>query len=309
MTYQISQVDLRLLRVFMAVVDSGGFIYAQEELNVSQSTLSCHMSELEERLGMRLCERGRSGFRVTNDGQMVYQAAQRLFNHIDEFNSDVRSNKGKLVGELQIACMDHIVMNQQLKLSDALGRFKDRNGNVNISLHIKSPPEVQHGVAEGVYHVGIGSPLKQSAGVEYIPLCTQRHQLFCAMTHPLFGEPDSEMKMSELSRWDMVRPKFRQAEVMPKRFRKLPSMTATGFNIEGIAMLVLSGRFIGFLPVNYAEQWVRKGEMRALWADEIEATVEIALVCKKQRSYKPQVEAFIRDVLHCHHIEDRSACA
>ena len=309
MSKRLHQVDLRLLRVFMAVVECDGFVNAQEELNFSQSTLSCHMSELEDRLGMRLCERGRSGFRVTDDGRMVYQAAQRLFNHIDEFNADVRSNNGKLVGHLQIACMDHIVTNKNLKIGDALARFKDRNGIVNINMHVKSPLEVQHGVAQGLYHVGIGSPLKQSAGVEYIPLCTPRHQLFCAKSHPLFTKPDSELKMSELSQWEMVRPKFRQGEVIPKRLRKLTSMTATGFNIDGLAMLVLSGRFLGFLPVNYAEQWLRLGEMRALWSDKIEGTVEIALVCKKERTYKPQVEAFIEGILQAHHIEDLAASA
>ena len=56
----MSQVDIRLLNVFLTVVDCGGFTPAQIALNVSQSTLSSHMSALEARLDMRLCERGRA---------------------------------------------------------------------------------------------------------------------------------------------------------------------------------------------------------------------------------------------------------
>ena len=55
-------VDLRLLRVFLAVADAGSFSGAQAQLNVGGSTISLHMRELEKRVGFRLCERGRGGF-------------------------------------------------------------------------------------------------------------------------------------------------------------------------------------------------------------------------------------------------------
>ena len=88
MLSNLSESDIRLLRVFSAVVDAGGFSAAQIDLNVSQSTISTHMTALEQRLGVRLCERGRSGFRLTERGTLIYQAAQRLFSAIDEFRSD-----------------------------------------------------------------------------------------------------------------------------------------------------------------------------------------------------------------------------
>src|SRR5450432_1060626 len=65
MLANLSEGDIRLLRVFAKVVEAGGFSAAQIELNVSQSTISTHMTALEQRLRVRLCERGRSGFRLT----------------------------------------------------------------------------------------------------------------------------------------------------------------------------------------------------------------------------------------------------
>ena len=52
---KLSKTDLHHLEVFMTVADQGGFSAAQVTLNVGQSTISRQMSELEERLGMRLC--------------------------------------------------------------------------------------------------------------------------------------------------------------------------------------------------------------------------------------------------------------
>ncbi|WP_243747190.1 LysR family transcriptional regulator [Yersinia pestis] len=60
--------DLRLLRVFKAVVDCGGMSAAELELNISLSTISKHIKDLEQRLGLTLCQRGREGFAVTERG-------------------------------------------------------------------------------------------------------------------------------------------------------------------------------------------------------------------------------------------------
>ena len=64
----IETADLRLFRLFMTVVEAGGFTAAQSELNLSLSTISTHFAELEGRLGVRLCRRGRSGFKLTEEG-------------------------------------------------------------------------------------------------------------------------------------------------------------------------------------------------------------------------------------------------
>ena len=68
---QLETVDLRLLRLFMTIVEAGGFSAAQSELNLSLSTISTHFADLETRLGLRLCRRGRSGFQLTPEGQAV----------------------------------------------------------------------------------------------------------------------------------------------------------------------------------------------------------------------------------------------
>ena len=51
---QLSDADLRLLRVFKAVVDCGGMAAAELELNIGTSTISRHIKDLETRLGLVL---------------------------------------------------------------------------------------------------------------------------------------------------------------------------------------------------------------------------------------------------------------
>ena len=51
----VSELDIRLIRVFLAVVEAGGISAAQTALNTTQPTISAQLATLEARLGFRLC--------------------------------------------------------------------------------------------------------------------------------------------------------------------------------------------------------------------------------------------------------------
>src|SRR5581483_6971408 len=134
MLANLSEGDLRLLRVFAKVVEAGGFSAAQIELNVSQSTISTHMTALEQRLRVRLCERGRSGFRLTEKGTLIYEASQRLFAAIDAFRSEAGAARSCLLGKLTICIIDNLANNPDCHLHRAIASFNATAPEVQISL-------------------------------------------------------------------------------------------------------------------------------------------------------------------------------
>src|ERR687885_729315 len=73
-------IDLRRLRTFLQVVESGGVTAAAEQLAVSQSDVSFHVRQLERELGISLL--ARQGRRVvpTEAGLMVARSAQAVLN-------------------------------------------------------------------------------------------------------------------------------------------------------------------------------------------------------------------------------------
>ena len=106
-TPRLHKADLHLLAVFTTVAECGGFAAAQVALNVSQSTVSRQIGDLEKRPGMRLCQRGRSGFRLTDKGRIVYEACQHLSTALESFRTTVGALRGELVGDLSIAAIDN----------------------------------------------------------------------------------------------------------------------------------------------------------------------------------------------------------
>jgi LysR family transcriptional regulator, transcriptional activator for bauABCD operon len=58
MLTNFSKGDIRLLKVFAKAVEVDGFLAAQIDLNISQSTISTHMTSLEHRLGVAIAKIG-----------------------------------------------------------------------------------------------------------------------------------------------------------------------------------------------------------------------------------------------------------
>ena len=62
--------------------------------------------------------------------------------------------------------------------------------------------------------------------------------------------------------------------------------------MEGLAMMVCSGRFIAYLPTHFADRWVKSGDMRALLPRKTGRVVDVHLVTHKGDSHSRIVELF-----------------
>ena len=106
----LGDIDFRLLRVFRVVVECGGVSAAEETLGIGRSTISTRLSALETRLNVRLCERGRKGFRLTEEGNVIYDAILDLWRAAEQFKDRAASvQEGLMRGELSICTLDHAV--------------------------------------------------------------------------------------------------------------------------------------------------------------------------------------------------------
>ncbi|MGC1427260.1 MAG: LysR family transcriptional regulator, partial [Albidovulum sp.] len=111
----IADVDIKLLRVFCTIVECGGFSQAQTELNLSRSTISTHMANLETRLGFRLCRRGRAGFALTARGGAVYEASRAMLSSIDAYHGQIGQLRERIVGEIAIGVVDNLITNPECR--------------------------------------------------------------------------------------------------------------------------------------------------------------------------------------------------
>lgn len=276
----LSKSDLHLLHVFMTVVDARGFSAAQIELNVAASTISRQITNLETRLGMTLCQRGRSGFRLTEKGEVVYRAAQRLLASVREFVETVDGSRGRLVGNLAVAVVDNWVFNDTSPFARALSAFTDRAPDVTVELFSLAPDDIELSVQDGQVSLGLGVFHKHKPGLIYETVGVEKIGLYCGKGHPFFDMQDAAQIDAALQRSRYAKRAYlREREVAPVS-RGLET-GAVAHQIEGIAHLILTGKFIGYLPEHFAKTWVRDGKMCSVGGGVFDQPSEIKLVTRR----------------------------
>ena len=295
---RLSGTDLRLLHVFDAVVRNGGFAAAEAELNISPSTISNHMSALEQRLGIKVCQRGRTGFSLTDKGQKVHEAVRRLFRGVAEFETDTDVLRGRLTGELRIAVVDSIASDDNCRLPAAIARFAAMAPDVTLQLVQERPQELQTRVHDGMYNCGIGSFPHAISGLDRTLLYEERNFLYVGRGHPLFDLPAAEVSVDALKRLPVVQRGYWRDQDY-KRF-SLGPVGATVQQIEPQLMLIRSGKFIGFLPDHVARPWHDAGALRRILPDEVQYDCAFELVTRSGHRMTEVLKTFIRCCTEAH---------
>jgi DNA-binding transcriptional LysR family regulator len=293
MLSQLHDLDLQLLRIFITVVESGGFSAAQGELGIGQSTISTQMAKLETRLGFRLCERGKAGFHLTPKGEQVLAATRKLFGAIETFKGEARGMADMLLGELRIGLSEALDDQVLERLGAAIGRFRQRNQAVQFELVSAMPAELERRLLQDQLHLAIGYFSGTQAALDYRPLFSEQQRLFCAAGHPLFERVD--VSLDDLAGCDLVQHPYR-FEGARQPFQSGPSSARTE-QVECSLAFVLSGAHIGYLPEHIAVPWLAAGRLRALLPEETGYRVQFHLTRHRGRQAGEVELAFVEDLV------------
>lgn len=126
----ISRINYRHLHAFWAVARQGHLTRAAELLHVSQSALSSHIRELEDRLGSSLFLRKGRKLEITEEGRIVYDYAQAIFDLGAEMLATLDGSGQSLIQHLRVGSVATLSRNFQ----DNLFRPLLSRDNVQLTL-------------------------------------------------------------------------------------------------------------------------------------------------------------------------------
>jgi DNA-binding transcriptional LysR family regulator len=301
----LSDVDLKLLRCFLVVADCGGISASETELNQETSSISRQIRDLETRLGFVLCRRGRSGFALTPEGHLIYKATQQLFAAASVFCENIHGIQRRLSGCLQIGVFEKSASNPNAHIDDALAIFRQRAPDVDLRLHVGSVTSIERGVMEGQFHLGIVPEHRRLECLDYQPLYSEQLHLYVGSGHPLFEAPDQDLTWERIASLPIASLGYHTLGQFHRLDKRL-SASAIGSDQEAVALMVLSGQFIGFLPDHYAKQFVDRRRMRAIYPTRYKHQTINSCIYKKAEAPLRVMEAFRQALLEVHDIEYQS---
>ena len=298
---QLSDLDVRLLKVFRVIVECGGMSAAELELNISRSAISRHLKDLEIRLGgINLCRRGRSGFALTEEGRYIYDATLRLQAAMDSFRSEVNDLHQQITGNLTLAMSDKTVTNADAHIAEAVRLFSERAPQATLEMHVNSLNKIEPRVMDGTYQIGIVPLHRDSSCLDYYPLFSEKMYLYCSPLHPLFNIDHAKLDWNDIQNHDYAGLGYHSPN-MELTHKVNLTRKATAYDQEAIATLIISGEYIGFLPSHYAESFVKSGRMQRIENERFRYDVEYsAIVRRSPLDSSRSVQTMVQCLLEVH---------
>ncbi len=155
--------DIRHLRSFICVAEQLNFTKAAEQLYMSQSTLSKHIAELEEQLGVQLFIRTHHSVRLTPLGASLFEESRSIMERIGEVFERTRKSQIRVWGTLRIGCMgtEHIFLPKILKHFGAL------YPHVTLDIQVMPVPKINEALERQELDIGFNSFLSNDLTSEF----------------------------------------------------------------------------------------------------------------------------------------------
>ena len=238
---EFDEKDLRALRVFCSVAQAGGFASAEKLLLMSKASISRQIREVEQRLGVRLCERGPAGFKLTPEGEVALKLASSAIRSLERIRAEIDAVHGVLSGCLSIGIGEHIISHPDCRFPEALALLRDRAPNVRPELTMMTFPDLNDALREHRVDVAIRGKYLEDPDFQYLELFTETHRVYVAGAVP-------KPLCDGLPLIYRPHPYVRNA-LATGRYVRGPY--ATG--IEAIGVLIATGSYQGLLPSHYGD--------------------------------------------------------
>ncbi|MCH4092352.1 LysR family transcriptional regulator [Acetobacter sp.] len=292
---KITGSDVRLIKVFCTIVECGGFAAAEPVLQIGLPAISRCVSDLEIRTGVTVCRRGKAGFSVTEHGLRLYDYCKRLLYDIERFEHEISSLNTEVSGTLRLAVVDALITDESFRLTAVLNNFCTLYPDVLLNLTSKTTEEVESGIVNNEFDVGIIFKRRAVEKIEYKFLHGEVNHLYCSVGHELFKNPPKNISEIKHKKYSFCGYDLNRATRLPEIVRSF-KQKAIVQNMELAATLIGSGCYLGFLPAHYVDSLWRKDDYKKILPSEIQFINSIEII-----TLKGKTSSLIKKFLFCMH--------
>lgn len=170
---RLGSLGIDRLTSFLGVIDHGGFSAAAEALPRSQSRVSVHVAELEDRLGAPLIDRASRPVVPTDIGLVLAQYVRRALNELRVGADHVQALLNLEEGEVRLGSYGSASI---AFLPAVLRNFSDKHPRVHVMLYESDAQQIERALAERRVSLAVRTlyPPPRTEGIRWRPLWRER---------------------------------------------------------------------------------------------------------------------------------------
>ncbi|KVM68175.1 LysR family transcriptional regulator [Burkholderia ubonensis] len=192
--------DLKQLRNFVAIVDSGSLSKAAYILAVAQPSLSQQLRALEEELGTQLVQRSAQGVTPTDGGMTLYRHARNVLRQIEHIRRDVKEGGNAESGSVSVGFPTTIATILGVPL---FKRLRQRYPGIRFQMFESLSGYISELLLNGRLDLAVLFRESETAGMSVSPLFDES---LYVIGHGLPGEDDGSCPLSQLANLPIVAP-------------------------------------------------------------------------------------------------------
>jgi DNA-binding transcriptional LysR family regulator len=281
------------LKVFCDLAESESFTKAAQINNVTQSAVSQQISSLERVFKSLLIERSKKRFRLTREGQVLYDYSKQIIATYEALGSKLQEIKDIISGTIRVATIYSIGLHD---LPPYLKRFLKAYPTVNVHVEYRRANQVYEDVMGNVVDLGLVAYPTRDNKLDIYPLRKDPLVLVCHPQHPLAKQKRIKMKTLSGQKFIGFQPDIPTRKALDKILKEnnVDVQHVMEFdNIETVKRAVEIDAGVAIVPQTTVVQEVAKQTLAQVDLDDGDFFRPLAAIYKKNKVLSPAMKQFL----------------
>ena len=281
------------LKVFCDLAETESFTKAATVNNVTQSAVSQQISSLERIFKSLLIERSKKKFRLTREGQVLYEYSKQIISTYDALHSKLQEIKDIISGTIRVATIYSIGLHD---LPPYLKKFLKAYPTVNVHVEYRRANQVYEDVLGNVVDLGLVAYPTRDNKLEIFPLRKDMLVLISHPQHPLAKHKSVKMRNLAGQKFIGFQPDIPTRKALDKILKEnnVEVQHVMEFdNIETVKRAVEIDAGVAIVPQSTVVQEVAKQTLAQISLDDGDFFRPLAAIYKKNKVLSPAMKQFL----------------
>ncbi len=285
--------QIESLKVFCDLAETESFTKAAQINSVTQSAVSQQISSLERQFKSLLIERSKKKFRLTREGQVLYDFSKQIIQTYDGLHSKLQEIKDIISGTIRVATIYSIGLHD---LPPYIKRFLKDYPTVHVHVEYRRANQVYDDVFSNVVDLGLVAYPTKDAKLEIVALRKDPLVLICHPQHPFSKQKSIKLKAIADQKFIGFEPDIPTRKAIDKVLKEqnVEVKTVMEFdNIETVKRAVEIDAGVSIVPLGTINQEISKQTLAAIPIEDAELFRPLAAIYKKGKVLSPAMRQFI----------------
>lgn len=285
--------QIESLKVYCDLAETESFTKAAQINSVTQSAVSQQISSLERQFKSLLIERSKKKFRLTREGQVLYDYSKQITQTYDALHSKLQEIKDIISGTIRVATIYSIGLHD---LPPYLKRYLKEYPTVHVHVEYRRANQVYEDVLGNVVDLGLVAYPTKDAKLEIVPLRKDPLVLIAHPQHPFAKLKSIKLKSIAGQKFIGFEPDIPTRKALDKILKEhsVEVKNVMEFdNIETVKRAVEIDAGISIVPQGTITQEVSKQTLAAVQIEDADFFRPLAAIYKKSKVLSPAMRQFI----------------